>query len=98
MYGRWRIGALSGEDCAKKAIEFAKVMKWTDNRIQLVGCGEYGGSDWDRVVLEELSPFVDYHSLHIYTGSNHDYRNVFMPHQAERALNICQAMIDSVRY
>jgi len=98
MYGRWQIGALSAEDYAKKAIEFAKVMKWTDPSIQLVGCGENGWSEWDRVVLEELAPFVDYHSLHIYTGSNDYYRNVFMPHQAERALKICQAMIDSVRY
>jgi alpha-N-arabinofuranosidase len=73
-------------------------MKWTDPSIQLVGCGENGWSEWDRVVLEELAPFVDYHSLHIYTGSDDYYRNVFMPHQAERALNICQAMIDSVRY
>src|SRR3989441_368503 len=98
MYGIWQIGALSPEDYAKKAIEFAKVMKWTDPSIQLVGCGENGWSEWDRIVLEELAPFVDYHSLHIYTGSNDYYRNVFMPHQAERALSICRAMIDNVRY
>lgn len=98
MYGSWQIGALSAEDYAKKAIQFAKVMKWTDPSIQLVSCGENGWSEWDRVVIEELAPFVDYHSLHIYTGSDDFYRNVFMPHQAERALNICQAMIDSVRY
>src|SRR5260370_28732617 len=98
MYGSWQIGALSAEDYAKKAIQFAKVMKWTDPSIQLVGCGENGWSEWDRVVLEELASFVDYHSLHIYTGSNDYYRNVFMPHQVERALNICQAMISSVRY
>ncbi len=98
MYGVWQIGALSAEDYAKKAIQFAKVMKWTDPGIQLVSCGSNGWSDWDRVVLEELAPFVDYHSLHIYTGSDDYYRNVFMPHQVERALSICQGVIDGVRY
>jgi alpha-N-arabinofuranosidase len=98
MYGSWQIGALSAADYARKAREFAKVMKWTDPSIQLVSCGENGWSEWDRAVLEDLAPFVDYHSIHIYTGSNDYYRNVFMPHQAERALHICQALIDSVRY
>ena len=98
MYGVWQIGALSAEDYAKKAIQFAKVMKWTDPAIQLVSCGEKGWDDWDRIVLEQLAPFVDYHSIHIYTGSNDYYSNVFMPHQAERALNTCQSFIDHVRY
>lgn len=98
MYGRWQIGALSAEDYVKKAVEFAKVMKWTDPSIQLVSCGESGWSDWDRTVLEGLARYVDYHSIHIYTGDADYYTNILMPHQAERALRICQAMIDRVRY
>ncbi len=98
MYGPWQIGALSAEDYAKKAIQFAKVMKWTDPSIQLVGCGMKGWDEWDRIVLEELAPYVDYHSVHLYTGSNDYYRNVFMPHQSERAIENCQALIDNVRY
>ncbi len=98
MYGHWQIGALSAEDYVKKAVEFAKVMKWTDPSIQLVSCGESGWSDWDRIVLEGLARYVDYHSIHIYTGDADYYTNILMPHQAERALRICQAMIDRVRY
>lgn len=98
MYGRWQIGALNAEDYAKKAREFAKVMKWIDPSIQLVSCGQTGWTEWDRVVLEELAPFVDYHSIHIYTGSDDYYSNVLSPHQAERALRGSQAMIDLVRY
>lgn len=98
VYGAWQIGALSAEDYAKKAVEFAKVMKWTDPTIQLVSCGKNGWSDWDRVVLDLLAPHVDYHSIHIYTGSQDYYSNVFAPHQAERALRIGQALIDQVRY
>jgi len=98
MYGRWQIGMLSAQDYVKKAIEFAKVMLWTDPSIQLVSCGQTGWSDWDRIVLEGLAPFVRYHSIHLYTGSHDYYRNVLSPHQAERALRNCQAMIDLVRY
>jgi alpha-L-arabinofuranosidase len=98
MYGNWQIGALDVVDYSKKAREFAKVMKWTDPGIKLVSCGMTGWDDWDRIVLEALAPFVDFHSIHIYTGSNDYYNNVFLPHQAERALKSCQAMIDRVRY
>jgi alpha-N-arabinofuranosidase len=97
MYGRWQIGMLSAQDYVKKSIEFAKVMLWTDPSIQLVSCGQTGWSDWDRIVLEGLAPFVRYHSIHLYSGSHDYYRNVFSPHQAERALRNCQAIIDLVR-
>lgn len=98
MYGPWQIGALSAEDYAKKAIEFAKVMRWTDPTIELVVCGESGWSEWDRIVLEALAPHVNWHSIHIYTGSDDYYSNVLAPHQAERALRSCRAMIDRVRF
>ncbi len=98
MYGSWQIGRLSAEDYVKKAVEFAKVMQWTDPNIQLVGCGQNGWSDWDRIVLEGLAPFVRYHSIHLYTGSSDYYNNVLTVHQTERALRNCQAMIDLIRY
>jgi alpha-N-arabinofuranosidase len=76
--------ALSAEDYVSKAREFAKVMRWTDPNIELVGCGLSGLTDWDRVVIEGLAPFVDYHSIHIYTGSDDYWSNVLAPHQADR--------------
>ena len=54
MWGSWQIGALSADDYVKKAIEFAKVMLWTDPTIELVSCGQDGSSAWDRTVLEGL--------------------------------------------
>jgi alpha-N-arabinofuranosidase len=98
MYGRWQIGALSAEEYVRKAREFAKVMRWTDRSIELVSCGESGVGDWDRIVIEGLAAQVAYHSVHIYTGSPDYHANVFAAHQAERALRICQAYIDKVRY
>jgi alpha-N-arabinofuranosidase len=98
MYGSWQIGALSAEDYVKKAREFAKVMKWTDPTIQLVGCGETGWTNWDQVVLEGLAPLINYYSLHLYTGSADYYSNVLAPSLVDFALRSCQATIERVRY
>jgi len=98
MWGNWQIGMLSAQDYVKKAIEFAKVMKWVDPSIQLVSCGQNGWSEWDRIVLEGLASFINYHSIHIYTGNADYYSNVMAPHLAEHALRSCRAMIDLVRY
>ncbi len=98
MYGAWQIGHLSAEDYVKKARAFALVMKRTDPSIQLIGCGHNGWSDWDATVLEGLAPIVDYHSIHLYTGQADHYGTVFQSHQAERAVRICGALIERVRY
>jgi alpha-N-arabinofuranosidase len=98
LYGEWQIGALPAEEYVRKAREFAKVMRWTDSTIQLVGCGLSGLTDWDRVIIDGLAPFVDYHSLHIYTGSDDYWSNVLAPHQADRALRVTRSMIERVRY
>ncbi len=97
MYGNWQIGALSADDYVRKAIEFAKVMLWTDPAIELVSCGHSGSAAWDRTVLEGLAKYIRYHSIHIYTG-NEDYaENVYQPHLAEWELGIMRAEIDRVR-
>jgi alpha-N-arabinofuranosidase len=98
MYGRWQIGALPADEYVRKAREFAKVMKWTDRSIELVSCGDTGTTDWDRVVIQGLAAQVEYHSIHIYTGSPEYHANVFAPHHADRALRICRAYIDQARY
>ncbi|GCE09794.1 alpha-N-arabinofuranosidase [Dictyobacter aurantiacus] len=98
MYGQWQIGHLSAEDYVKKAREFAKVMKWTDPSIKLVGCGQNGWNDWDQTVIEGLAPLMDYYSLHLYTGSDDYYSNVLAPALVDFALETCQAMIERARF
>jgi alpha-L-arabinofuranosidase len=98
MYGFWQLGAKSAEDYAKLAVEAAKVMKWTDPSIELVSCGVNGVSDWDRIVLEKLAPYVQYHSIHLYTGDTGYYANICSPAQADRCLRSAEAIIDQVRW
>ena len=98
LYGGWQLGAMAAADYVQKAREFSKVMKLTDPSIELISCGQNGWDDWDRVVIEGLASIVDYHSIHIYTGHPDYYRNVFEPHQAERAIRICSAFIEEARY
>jgi len=73
-------------------------MKWVDPSIKLVACGSDGISEWDWTVLQILAPLVDYYSIHIYTGSDDYYTNVFQPHHAERCMRTAAAMIESVRF
>ena len=98
MYGPWQIGALSAGDYVKKARQFAKVMKRTDQEIELISCGLNGWSEWDRIVIEGLAPFVEHHSIHLYTGSDDYWSNVLAPHQAGRAIDTCRTFIDRARY
>ena len=98
MYGGWQIGNLNAHDYVKKARAFAMVMKRTDPTIQLVGCGQNGWSEWDEIVLGGLAELVDFHSIHLYTGSTDHYTTVFQSHQAERAIRICAALIERVRH
>ena len=97
MYGGWQIGNMNAHDYVKKARAFAMVMKRTDPTIQLVGCGLNGWSEWDEIVLGGLAEFVDFHSIHLYTGASDHYTTVFSSHQAERAIRICGALIERVR-
>jgi len=73
-------------------------MRLTDPSITLIACGKDGLSEWDRIVIESLAPYVDMHSIHSYTGSADYYSNVLAPAQADRALAITQALIDKARY
>jgi alpha-N-arabinofuranosidase len=98
VYNRFAIGTLAAEDYVKKAIEIAKVMRMTDPTIKLISSGLNGWSRWDRTVLEGVGPYVDLHSVHLYTGSADYYSNVFAPHLAERAVRACQGTIEGVRY
>ena len=97
MYGSWQIGNMNAHDYVKKARAFAMVMKRTDPSIQLIGCGQTGWSEWDEIVLSGLADLIDFHSIHLYTGSADHYTTVFQSHQAERAIRICAALIERVR-
>jgi alpha-N-arabinofuranosidase len=98
MYGEWQIGGMNAPEYVAAARRFAKIMRSTDPSIELVSCGQWGFTDWDRIVIDGLADLVRYHSIHLYTGSGDYLRNVLQPHQAERALRICEALIERARY
>jgi alpha-N-arabinofuranosidase len=98
MYGAWQIGATTADDYVHKARQFAAILTMTDPSIELVGCGQWGWTDWDRTVIDGLAPYVRYHSIHLYTGSGDYWRNVLSAHQADRAIRICERLIERARY
>ncbi len=71
--GPWQMGHKSAEDYSKFALEAAKLMKWSDDKIKLIASGSSNyGSDWigwNRTVLNTLGEYIDYISLHHYIGN-----------------------------
>ncbi|HEY3976691.1 MAG TPA: alpha-L-arabinofuranosidase C-terminal domain-containing protein [Streptosporangiaceae bacterium] len=98
MYGDWQVGAVSAEEYVRTATRWARAIKMLDPEAKLVSCGMNGWNDWDRVVIDGMASMVDYHSLHIYTGSDDYWTNVLQPHQAERAIRYARALIERAAY
>ncbi|MPZ70645.1 MAG: alpha-N-arabinofuranosidase [Actinobacteria bacterium] len=98
MYGEWQVGSLSADEYVAKARQWALALRRIDPDIKLVACGLNGWSDWDRTVIDGLVKYVDFYSIHIYTGTSDYWSNVLSPHQAERALRTCKALLDRARY
>ena len=71
MDGPWQMGAKTADEYGRLAVEAAKMMKWTDNTIELVACGSSSSemptfASWEATVLEHTYEHVDYLSLHRY--------------------------------
>ena len=74
MDGPWQMGAKTAEEYGRIAAEAAKMMKWTDESIELVACGSSFSemptfASWEATVLEHTYEHVDYLSLHVYYGN-----------------------------
>jgi len=74
MDGPWQMGAKTAEEYGRIAAEAAKVMKWTDESIELVACGSSNSqmptfASWEATVLDHTYDHVDYLSLHVYYGN-----------------------------
>jgi alpha-N-arabinofuranosidase len=77
MDGPWQMGAKTAEEYGRIAAEAAKMMKWTDESIELVACGSSSCdmptfASWEATVLEHTYDHVDYLSLHRYYNN---YKN-----------------------
>jgi alpha-N-arabinofuranosidase len=74
MDGEWQLGHVPADQYAIRAQQAAKMMKDTDQSIELVACGSCGIAmgtymEWDRQVLDYLGDAADYLSLHHYVGN-----------------------------
>ena len=83
MDGPWQMCHKTAEEYGRVANEAAKMMKWTDETIELVACGssssempEFG--KWEHTVLDECYENVDYVSLHRYYGNPHNDTDDFL--------------------
>jgi len=98
MYGDWQVGAFSAEEYVREATRWARAIKMLDPDVKLISCGMNGWNEWDQVVIDGMAALVDYHSIHIYTGSDDYWTNVLQPHQAERAIACTKALLQRAAY
>jgi alpha-L-arabinofuranosidase len=82
----------------REATRWARAIRMLDPEAKLVSCGMNGWNEWDRVVIDGMAGLVDYHSLHIYTGSEDYWTNVLAPHQAQRAIECTRTLIRRTAY
>jgi alpha-N-arabinofuranosidase len=97
MWGPWQVGQMTAEDYSKRASQWAKALKLLDPTLCLILCGETGHSTWDHAVLSSCIPFIDMHSIHIYTSGSSHIPNAIAPLSAERAIQTAAALIDIAR-
>jgi len=103
MDGEWQIGHKNAEDYSKFALEAAKMMKWSDDSIKLIASGSSNyvrdWAEWDRTVLNSLHDYIDYISLHHYSGNRDNNHNKFMAVTlpVENSIRITEGIINEVR-
>ena len=77
MDGPWQMGQKTAYEYGRIANEAAKMMKWTDDSIEVVACGSSASTmptfgEWEYTMLNECYDNVDYVSLHRYYGNPHN--------------------------
>ncbi len=103
MDGPWQMGHRNAEDYSKFALEAAKLMKWSDPSIELIGSGSsnYGADwiGWNKTVLTTLRDQIDYISLHHYAGNRavDHYRFMASTLQVEDIIQTTEGLINQVR-
>ncbi len=103
MDGPWQMGQKTAYEYGRIANEAAKVMKWVDNRIEVVACGSSSRemptyATWEYDVLSECYENVDYLSLHRYYGNKDNDTPHFLARSLEmddfirEVVSICDAV------
>jgi alpha-N-arabinofuranosidase len=102
--GGWQIGCKQAEEYARAALEFAKVMKWTDPSIKLIACGSCqqipAEMEWNRIVVEKLIDIADYLSIHMYVNNREDkyYEYMGTSEHIEKYIRAVRGIIDGAVY
>ncbi len=70
LYGEWQVGhCLDGAECARRTLEFAKLMRRVDPEIELVavGCED---ENWNFEMVRRAGKWFQHLSVHIYIGGS----------------------------
>ena len=66
LYGEWQVGhCVDGKECARRTLEFAKLMRRVDEDIELVGVG-HTGEQWNWDMVAGAGKWFQHLAVHIY--------------------------------
>lgn len=100
MDGYWQMGHKNAEDYGKYAQETTKLMKWIDKDIKLIAAGssnlKLDFATWNRTVLSYTKDYVDYISMHSYTGNrnNNYYEFLASSFDVEKCIKTSEGIIN----
>ena len=104
MDGPWQMCHKTATEYGRVANEAAKMMKWTDDSIEVVACGSSSSEmptfgDWEYTVLSECYENIDYVSLHRYYGNPHNDTPDFLAStmDLENFIRTVASICDSVK-
>jgi len=100
VWGPWQIGTVSADEYVNRALLFIKAMREVDPEIKLVAVGNNPLTDspddpataWNKTVLENLGPYIDYLSWHIYQPEKSGWKESYDALELFHA--VCAASID----
>lgn len=100
--GPWQMGHKTPEEYAHVATETAKLMRWIDKDIKLIASGssnyDADWNKWNRTILNEMYPYIDYISLHHYAHNTGDfYTNMTHTLEVEEYIRIVEQQIKEAK-
>lgn len=100
--GPWQMGHKTPEEYARVATETAKLMRWIDKDIKLIASGssnyDADWNKWNRTILNEMYPYIDYISLHHYAHNDKDYyTNMTHTLEVEKYIHIVEQQIEEAK-
>ena len=99
-FGKWEAGHMTAAKYSATLLKWAQATRNADPRVKIMAVGSMSADDpeWDRAVLKQAAPLIDYLTIHAYaysTGRTNEFQSVaFTPSYFEQRLRKMLRVVD----